>query len=870
MPTAPAAAVPAPSARPAPPLTGPGKVATRADIVRLAQTGGPWAFLPLGLAALRDHPDDHEVRFLVGAAFARLALVTPARDHLALLPGELRADPAVAALLAAIARLGDDRIHPAMLAETCRGNVEALARRGVDAVELRAHLPAWERRAGGWEWFRAHDGNIVRRERVSGGAPAGVGDRWVHLADIRREVASATLPHAGPGAAGPRAPCVVEGLDPPWLAERVLRETPAAGDGYHARVTIVQEDPLELLDGLAQADLRARLSEARVRVIVGPDAGGALARRLLSALDTRAVGSHFSLSGVRTPASPPVQQVLALAARAQEIEQQQLAARVAAVYAGRDRAWWARRYAGASAASPLRVLVPTCRFSTYIRHAAADLAAAFGAIGCESRVLIEPDDHSHFSGVAYLRAIAEFEPDLVVLINYARSNINGTVGAAAGKGAPELIPANVPYVMWLQDTMPHQIDERVGRGMTDLDFVAGNLREELFWRFAYPRARSMDAPIVASGSKFHDGPVTVERRSRHACEVAYVSHHSETPEAMHARKCAEASGTPGLAALLEDLRAPVEREAAAAAFDPLSLRLRRAVVETLRRTGRSTDDPRTIEQIVQFYALPQADRIMRHQTLAWAAEIADRRGWRMHVYGRGWGGHPTLARLARGELDHGEDLRASYRCAAAHLQVSAHTIIHQRVMECALAGGLPIGRVTEEDLSTLQFGAAMHAARRALAQGRGPDACAVRRIAGTRHYYAGYSLADCPEAMSLACLRQRLGEFRRGEGAADDQREAFVWINSVHVERLTGVDATAPPERSITRLFADPADFLFTDRDGLERALVRAVEDPAWRTRVAGELRRRVGESMTHEAFARRLTAFVGASLRGDPPETTA
>ena len=100
--------------------------------------------------------------------------------------------------------------------------------------------------------------------------------------------------------------------------------------------------------------------------------------------------------------------------------------------------------------------------------------------------------------------------------------------------------------MWVQDAMPHQLDRRVGEAMGELDFVAGNLRTELFWRFAYPQDRALDGPIVASGAKFHDGPVTDEQRSRLACDVAYVSHHSETPAAMHSRKLGEASTSPGL------------------------------------------------------------------------------------------------------------------------------------------------------------------------------------------------------------------------------------------------------------------------------------------------------------------------------------
>ncbi len=911
MSTAPAAAVPAPSARTSPNPGNSGAVATRADVVRLARTGGPWAFLPVALGALRNHPDDHEVRFLAAAAFARLALVTPARDHLALLPSELRADAGVSALTAAIVRLPDDRIAPATLAATCRGNLEALAGRGVDPIDLRGHLGAWERTAGDWEWFRAHDGNLVRRR---GGSPASVNDRWLGLADLKGQIDAATLPHAAADAKGQIKPYILEGMDPPWLVERVLRETPAASDGYHARVTIVQEDPLELLDGLAQTDLRRWLSEPRVSVIVGPDAGGALSRRLLGSLDTQIAGPGLSLSTVRTPANPSVQQALQLAGRAQVIEQQQLLARVGALYADRDRAWWSRRYAAARPGAPsassggrptlrddraiggtagvvggvggrgnhpelalgaprgdrgLRVLVPTCRFSTYIKHASADLAAALRSMGCEARVLTEPDDHSHLSGVAYLRAVAEFEPDLVVLINYARANINGSIDGEPG--APGVIPANVPFVMWVQDAMPHQLDERVGRGMSELDFVAGNLREELFWRFGYPRARSLDVPIVASSAKFHCGPVSDALRARHTCEVAYVSHHAETPGAMHARKCAEAASTPGLTELLEALRPRVEAEAAVSTCDPLSLRLRNAVTDALRARGGASDDPRLIEQLMQLYAMPMADRVLRHQTLAWAAETSDSRGWRLHLYGRGWETHPTLARFARGELTHGEELRASYRCAAAHLQVSAHSIIHQRIMECALAGGMPIGRVTEEDLSTLEFAAAVAGARRAHAAERGPDVCGLRPISGTRHRHTGYAIADSPEAMSLACLRQRLG--MRARPREEDQHDAFVWINSIHVERLLGIDpqgaplVEAPRERMLTGLWPDPADALFIDRDGLEQVLVRAVDDPAWREHSSDALRRRVLDHCTHGSFARRLVDFIADGLGGDHSE---
>lgn len=851
--TAPAAAIPAPSsAAPAAP-----RPITRDDLLRAAATS-PWSFLPLAFPALARHPGDHELRFLAAASLAKLMLVTAAREQLALLPAPISHTPQVAALLAAIAALPDDRVPLDTLAATLRGNLNVLATRPSNPVDLHPHLPAWQSAAAEWDWFRARGGQIIRRHKATGA--------WRHLADLKSAIAALTLPHAAPAHKGAIKPYILEGADPPHIIERVLRETAAQPDGYHNRVTLVHEDPLELLDGLSQVDLREQLAAPRVRIIVGPNAGEALASDLLGRIETQLTGPGLSLSTVRTPCRPSVEHALQLAQRVQLAEQQALHARVDALYALRDRTFWAARFRAAldKTDRPLRVLVPTCRYSTYIKHASADLVAALQSLGAESRLLIEPDDHSHMSGVAYLRAIAEFQPDLIVLINYTRTNING--GLTASSTSAPIIHPNIPYITWMQDAMPHQLDTRIGAAMTPLDFLAGNLREELFVHMGYPRRRAISSPIVASEAKFHDRPCDLDRAAAHTCEVAYVSHHSETPEAMHARKRAEASGNPGLVELIDELRPAVFREALAPpqTATPLLFRLRTLATQTLRARGGSADDESLVSRLLHMYALPLADRIIRHQTLEWAAEIAASRGWRLHIHGRGWDKHPRLAAHARPELDHGDDLRISYHSARAHLQITAHTVIHQRVVECALSGGLPIGRLSEDDLSGLEYEAAAHAAlaRRAGAErdlfNGGPDVCDRTAHFRGRYRRLGYALTASPRAMAYAALRQRCGL----------NADPFVWLNSAHLEgRLAGPRADEPllpEEQSIAWLFGDPAEHLFIDRAGLEHLLTRAVEDDHWRTSRIAALQQRIRHRLTHRAFAQRLTHFVAERLAAD------
>src|SRR5262249_44056160 len=139
----------------------------------------------------------------------------------------------------------------------------------------------------------------------------------------------------------------------------------------------------------------------------------------------------------------------------QEAEHHRLAAEVAAAYVGRDRAWWAARFAG-----PLKVLVPTSRFSTYIQHASRDLVSALRRAGHRAELLIQPDDSSLIWSVGYLRALRDFEPDLILSINSPRVSMGAW------------IPHNLPLVCWIQDAMPHQFDGAVGAAHGRFDFLA--------------------------------------------------------------------------------------------------------------------------------------------------------------------------------------------------------------------------------------------------------------------------------------------------------------------------------------------------------------------------------------------------------------
>src|SRR5690606_11550006 len=131
-------------------------------------------------------------------------------------------------------------------------------------------LEPWRQRIAAEQWYRAGDGNVVRRARDEP-------NPWLWRGLSEQKAAAETF--AAKIAAAQPLPITLEGADPPWLLA-ALATAPARADGHLGWVNLVQADALELLDGLALVDLRQALASGRVQVFCGEQATAQLAARL--------------------------------------------------------------------------------------------------------------------------------------------------------------------------------------------------------------------------------------------------------------------------------------------------------------------------------------------------------------------------------------------------------------------------------------------------------------------------------------------------------------------------------------------------------------------------------------------------------------
>lgn len=840
-------------------LPGAGSVHSRAELLTHAPSLSPWALVTLGEEILAREPGDDDVRLLLVRAFIALALATPAREQIDRFSPSCRHDPRVREVTRLASALPDDRIDLGTLQATLKRNVDALASRANGPINLRLHASAWLKRASSFEWFRAINGNIVRRQRSAERAILPV---WLGLADARADaqLAARSLAQARPGLTIVPGPITIEGVDPPWVLAAMAAARTIAHDGYSPSITVIQSDIFELLDGLAQTDLSDALGQPWLRLFVGPSAGEQFREHLLTperldaslvpTVDHRAPGiadeqiesallpRAFGLTTLRARAFPrPIDSINA-AAREQDRRSAELRQANGQRYAALTLGDHTRRFAEISGTSvsgaPLRVLILTCRFSTYVKHAATDLARALKALGHDARLVIEPDDHTRLTQLATLRAVHEFSPDLLVMINYTRSQVPGS------------LPTGLPVLTWVQDAMPHLYNREVGSSLGRLDFVAGNLVESLFSSFNYPRSRALVAGMVASPGKFHPGPASNELVERHTCEIAYVSHHSQTPEELHESRKRELGEHPVVARALEALFPAIQGEVRDMLSEPLSLRLK-LLTQTALKNASLPAEGSDLERVYNSYTLPIADRTLRHQTLAWVADLARARNWRFHLYGKGWHTHPTLAPFAKGKLAHDDELRASYQCAKVHLQLTVHTIVHQRIIECALSGGTLVARTHADELSTLAFLAAANTCR----DGAEPIACHATRRSLSGDPMLAYRADTSPHG-------QRLNQLNRALGLPEHE---LLWLGQPHIERVRSEGTGIPPERDLFWLMGDPAQLCFASRPAMERLLVDLVESPERRASARAHLAQRARSHLTFDAFAQRLLKFIAASL---------
>jgi hypothetical protein len=664
------------------------------------------------------------------------------------------------------------------------------------------------------EAFRTGSGVTVLRERAGWGL-------FVNDPALSAGLANVSA-HDGP--------FYLDGLHTPLFIRWLFGATSHRPGTVRARIVLMSAGEPEALAALSLAPFEDVLASGRVELWLGMNTPARL-REEAEGRSGCSLGGVIVLPGAAGPyprwaRRAPAEQ-LAAAGERQRVETQRV-----------------RQQLGAWVPAPrgdrLRVLLPTTRYSTYIQHAAGDLAHTIRGLGHETLVVTEPDDTSTMATLGMLRAIDRFRPDVVFFINTIRPQSSAW------------LPACVPAITWVQDPMPALFNRAMARGMGPRDAIVGHLHPEMLERLGVPRERTLYSTVLASDAKFHPGPADPRDAERFACEIAYVSHRSETPEAL-ARRLTDSDPAGGLTRTLTEHLAPRVIELARGC-DVRGPSLLPGLLDLTREAltaHASKDAPEHIlSDLLHQITHPLAELALRHQMLEWAADLCEARGWRLHIYGRGWESHPLLARHARGELPHDESLRVAYSSARLHLHAGLGGVYHQRVLECALSGGCTLARLKPDDLRHLEWWAQNEITHDVPADSLEP----VHVCGGD---FLRLPIADHPASMMVQALYDQLG--------MKPQHPLTGW-QVVGIEQVREAPRRPRVPLSEAWLIGDPASCGFWSRQSFESAATAVILSDRRRQNLIDWQRSSALRHYSLSEFARRALTLISAPTSTPAP----
>lgn len=632
---------------------------------------------------------------------------------------------------------------------------------------------------------------------------------------------------------------IVVGLDRAQLVDEVLAQHPPHPNGYSAPLLLIDPDASKAKALLAQ---RPELAQSRVSVFTGHRCAQDLVAHLKNRLDCPLARSVVASGAHVGPLARQVCAGIDALVKEQAHETARVRTDLNRLWASRGIEHWRARYAQIGSEldsetimnNPARVLLVATRYSTFLRYSCEDLAQSLGEQGHEAHVLLQRDSHAALTPLRVLRAIEEFDPDLIVVNNHPRSL------------HPDKFPEGWPHVCWVQDAMPH-LFAPLPAPVTELDFLAGHVFPNSEALRAFPDEAQLEFPVPISGAKFHAGPISPDSRDRLACDIGYVSHQSQPADIFCAwfseRLCEQFPDAPR--DVTDRGHAMVQEIVDAWAHRIGDQQLGEVKSEMASLLGRPGDE--RLEQMLRVqFVHPLAEKLLRHQTLGWAAQTAERHGLTLKIFGNGWDAHPTLSRYAQGPLTHGDDLRACYQAAGVQLHASLHGCGHQRVFECAMSGGLAISRRSwgefyrDDGYRISLF----------LDQNIPHDASLVQ------WKLPAYTLRNNPE---LRDIIEDRGRMPRPEAGWDHEYFQDVYAR---VPSYTYCDLPVPPPQTRPlSLLGDPFEMTFATANELETIILRAVGDADWRQQRSDEIAGRARETLSMDSFARRMMGMVGARL---------
>jgi len=625
------------------------------------QQGDHYTPLNAALQHLEIDPDNAEATLAALHSYTALGLIGPALELISEGGGALASMPEFHELRDRLSRMPSGHIPWCSLARRFESNLERVT---IAHPNLRSHHEELQRSIHSLEMYRTIDGNLQISTR-----PRPNKRHWLpNPSNAIKLAAELKLPHK-PGQlfCGPYLiACDHIGI----LLNKVFSDTRQVFMSFTPRLYLLEPDIRLFGATLHAAENIDALCDPRTTILIGPDCIDSL-EELLEKNPDRTIPEYV----IQFPGRMPEFQknLLATIRSVTEFRQRCGLNSIQAArqhYDGLPDDHWRNRFPIKGTQS-LRILGITSRFTTVLQYAMRDMKGAFERSGHEFRLLIEKNDHDLIPPSRIAEAIEEYRPELVFVIDHLWQEY------------AQVIPANVPFVCWIQDRMPHLFKKEAGRGVGPMEFVIGHGFPECLTEYDYPAERFHPCTIPTNPNRLLDPNEPPDALLPYLCDVMYATNATATPAELHRQSRQQFDGQARtlVDAIHETLMSIARRPGFCGDYDYDGLVARVESESNLRIENQELRGE--IVAMQRFIA----HQFLREQTIEAAIRWADETGGSFHLYGQGWENRPRTARFARGKIEHGIPLGRAFRAAKISLHTGCNSALHQRVLDGLCAGG---------------------------------------------------------------------------------------------------------------------------------------------------------------------------------------
>ncbi|MCP4602605.1 MAG: glycosyltransferase family 1 protein [Proteobacteria bacterium] len=323
-----------------------------------------------------------------------------------------------------------------------------------------------------------------------------------------------------------------------------------------------------------------------------------------------------------------------------------------------------------------RILVHTCRWTTFLKYCAKDFDTSFSQLNCDTRFIIEDDDSQALLGGLFWRELDEFKPDVFFMISHGRPSMS-------------YLPQQLPFICYVQDICGaiRDLPDWTGHFTNqDLFICVNNEALEHMLTKNIPKRQLFVMPVPTDPDLFVPLPKDHPEAINYTVDISFVKH-----------------GYPATKQVLNGflnglLSYPCSSEAQEELRD-ISLWLFQRVCCTINGSiykqylldlAHSQFQTHRSEETHKFLDVCLVDFYHQVYSAAWRTRFLEAlmdAGLKFTLYGNNWEQHPTLSSVAAGPVVRDEALNFVYNFSRINLSILHTATMHQRVSECSLAGG---------------------------------------------------------------------------------------------------------------------------------------------------------------------------------------